>query len=514
LDRRRLPLHPILFAVYPPLFLLALNLGQASPAVAGLAAAASIATVVLLWTGLGLALRSRERGALVATLLAALFFSYGHVHAALHVRLMGPFPGEGLAGVLHAALSVLAILAFFAVLRRVRRASTEAVGRAGPILEVAGVALCLMPLTSVAWHAAGARDAADPARALLREPWGTSLPPAAAPADRPDIYLIVLDGWARHDVLRGYFPEDDGAFLDGLRARGFRVLPESRANYAWTILSLASTLNMDYLDPVLGPAVPVDERQGLLAEMIRNGRAAQYLRGLGYRFVHFGSTWGATSSNPYADEVVTCRSGGLLRNEYVRVLAETTALRAFSDWPGRDLAECWNEQYASLGEMGGRPGPKFVLAHFLQPHHPYLFDRDGNVLRHATVSNQFELDGTLWARRDLYSGQMAYTGRRILEAVGRILDESPQPPVIVVLSDHGPHVLDPRLGTIETARLRLSTLMAVHVPGKPRLFPDRTSAVNTFRILFNHLFGAGFEVLPDRSFASAYKSWELRPVPF
>ena len=68
----------------------------------------------------------------------------------------------------------------------------------------------------------------------------------------PDIYFIVLDGYARADVLAKYYGFDNGPFLEGLRQRGFQVSDASRSNYNWTFLSLGSSLNLDYIQALVG----------------------------------------------------------------------------------------------------------------------------------------------------------------------------------------------------------------------------------------------------------------------
>jgi hypothetical protein len=50
----------------------------------------------------------------------------------------------------------------------------------------------------------------------------------------PDIYYIIVDGYARADVLREYYEFDNSEFLNGLEKRGFTVNDSSRANYYWT----------------------------------------------------------------------------------------------------------------------------------------------------------------------------------------------------------------------------------------------------------------------------------------
>jgi hypothetical protein len=263
----------------------------------------------------------------------------------------------------------------------------------------------------------------------------------AASAVDPDVYFVVLDGYARQDVLAKYYGYDNTPFLDALRARGFQVAQDSSTNYNWTFLSLASTLNLGYLQEIFGSGIePNSTDRSLLYEAIRNSRTARFLRDRGYRIVHLQSTWGATARNSHADEEVRCEFS-MYTHEFVRAVVEATWLGAFHSKAGVDLARCHLANFQALGSMASRPGPKFVFAHFVLPHHPYLFDREGNVLRNAVISNQFEFQKKLWEDRESYRSQLEFVNREVLRALGGILDESREPPIIVLVSDHGPGLI-------------------------------------------------------------------------
>lgn len=64
---------------------------------------------------------------------------------------------------------------------------------------------------------------------------------------RPDIYFIVLDGYGREDMLRQLFGIDNSEFVGYLEEKGFIVPEHSLSNYPKTALSIASTLNLDYV---------------------------------------------------------------------------------------------------------------------------------------------------------------------------------------------------------------------------------------------------------------------------
>ena len=58
----------------------------------------------------------------------------------------------------------------------------------------------------------------------------------------PDIYLILLDGYPRADVLEYAFDIDNSGFVEGLEERGFHVAEESHSDYIWTHVSVPSAL--------------------------------------------------------------------------------------------------------------------------------------------------------------------------------------------------------------------------------------------------------------------------------
>ena len=65
---------------------------------------------------------------------------------------------------------------------------------------------------------------------------------------KPDIYYLILDGYANSSTLKEVYGYDNQGFEDYLEEKGFKVASESRSNYAITALSLASSLNMEYIN--------------------------------------------------------------------------------------------------------------------------------------------------------------------------------------------------------------------------------------------------------------------------
>ena len=101
---------------------------------------------------------------------------------------------------------------------------------------------------------------------------------------KPDFYVIICDEYAGNTELKDIFNFDNTPFLTQLGDRGFHVIPSSTSNYNFTHYSIASTLNMDYLD--LHPK----NNQPLLAhayETVRTNKLLQFLQYHQYKFYNY-----------------------------------------------------------------------------------------------------------------------------------------------------------------------------------------------------------------------------------
>jgi hypothetical protein len=500
------PFFALLFAIYPVLYIAASNTGQASFATVLIAVTVTGGASALLLLLLRLVFASWSRAALGVAVIVLWFFTYGPVHTSIEGTFLDSLTGTAvasrllqfLAPHLHSVMTAMWLVTLLPALWTVGRIPhTWVPAVAYGCNSMALVLMTLIAVQSVAGRAA-VMDTADRPRRAIR---GLS---TSVLGYNPDIYTIVLDGYAREDVLNRYYRFDNSEFLRGLEKRGFVVSTASHANYNWTFLSLASSLNMDYLQRLMGDQItPANESRAAVYDAIRNNEVARFFRQRGYRVVHFQTTWGATLHNPYADVQVTCHRSPF-NNEFHRVVAEASWLKALQSRMSADLAQCYLSNLETLGRMGLEPGPKFVFAHFVPPHHPYLFDRHGNVLRNANLSNQFEFQRKLWEEKAPYIDQLVYMNRRITEAVDRILAASPRPPIIVLGSDHGPN-FDRGLSREEKVRVRLANLSAFLLPAAPAgLMPNGGSAVNQFRRVLNYYFEAELDPLPDRYYFSEY----------
>jgi len=143
-------------------------------------------------------------------------------------------------------------------------------------------------------------------------------------------------------------------------------------------------------------------------------------------------------------------------------------------------------------------GPKFVFAHIMAPHPPYLFREDGTI---ETDSDFYREALGQPATQELfiegYKRQVIFVEDQILNIVKEIINNSENDPIIIIQGDHG----------IDGSN-RMDILNAYYVPKEveSQLFSTITP-VNTFRVIFNGVFATDYELLPDESWYSVYPDW-------
>lgn len=342
---------------------------------------------------------------------------------------------------------------------------------------------------------------------------------ADAPADAPDVYVLMLDGYARADILQERFASDDSPFLDGLRDRGFDVATESHSNYLVTNLSLPSFLNYRQLAdvPAMQPLLsdPGSAEGPHVYRAASNPSILGDFRELGYDTVSISSGF----------EQVAVRGGDrfidsgelnefevqMLRPSVVAPIATLIAPDVFSMQHRQRIESVYRAFEELATETTTRP--RFVFAHVPSPHAPWVTGADGSPRVVTNLETWFaDTPGTTGLTRDEvisgYAEQSVYIGRRTLAAIDAALAASPRPPVILVVSDHGSS-LDVSINNAET---RLRNLFAAYTPGHSDLYANDATLVNTFPMLFDAYFGVDLPSAPDTMFTQGPRGL-FDPVP-
>jgi hypothetical protein len=318
-------------------------------------------------------------------------------------------------------------------------------------------------------------------------------------ASGPDIYVILLDGYERPNKMQELFGFDDGPFTRQLADRGFEVADRSRSNYLLTALSVPSLLNMRHVDDLF-PAKGYGDGQyrATVRSFSANNAVFREMQDLGYETIAVASGFEEVVVRD-ADRAID--TGQL--NEYEMAMARETAVGSwintiapafFADAHRSRVLETLHVPVA-LAE-GSHDRALFAFVHVPSPHGPIVFGPRGEPIPAPPLGRFYHDDAhdlglsrAEFGRR--YVGQVEYLNGRVIETVDRILAGSPEPPVIILLSDHGSGSgldwLDLDHSDLDE---RSANLFAAYTPGRSHVFPDDISLVN----VFGTLLGAYFEV--------------------
>lgn len=489
--------HPVIFSVYPVLFYYSQNTGQVA-----FESVLKPGAIILLcalpgWWLLQFITRDWYRAGGILSLFLLLFFSYGHARTNVDL--------SSAAYLLPLLWMLLFLLGVVAIARNPFENATK-------MLNVAALLMLTLVLVDIGRYAFSA-DSPVYRPAYSRGLSADDATGGPANHGRPDIYFIVLDAYAREDVLREVYGYDNSDFLDFLKSRGFYVADKAIANYGQTVLSLGSSLNLDYAEkwtrkPETGSAGRIP-----LNSLIQQSRALNFFRGRGYGIIAFAATarnMDITSADVYLN------SGMTMEGFYAGLLNSTPLPDIFrSEQEDDDIVEFRRHtlfMFDKLGELAAEfESPKFVYAYFKLPHPPFVFDADGEPIRLESRFDDHDGDWlirpgrlSLQQYRNHYTDQVRFANRNMKRVITQILGGSTEPPIIILFGDHGP-----RSGLVwdsaEESDLKesLTILNAYHLPGdgSALLYPE-ISPVNTFRVILNHYFGADLELLPDRSYFS------------
>ena len=488
---RRFPFHPFLLAIYSSLALLAVNIREVNASVVIRPLLFSLALALVLLGILRLAYKHWQQAALAATLILVLFFTYGHLYEFLKAH---PVFGMQL-GRYRLLVPVYLVLLGLGLWWVTRRPGRRNLPQLTFSLNILAAFLLLFPLVQMGEYAV---QQAVSQRNLQANPKQTGQLVNAAAQDKPDIYYIILDSYTRADVLQKDFGYDNSQFVDGLRKMGFYVADCSLTNYPATEISLSSSLNMAYLQDI-AKSLPAGTNFGTaIFSLLKHSQVRTQLEGIGYKTVAFatGYDWIEwKDASLYLEPEFNMLSFREMRPFEAMFIKSTAAVAAF------DIQQLFPQGPAEIDTISYQdhikreffllnqlemlpsvPGPKFVYAHILIPHGPFVFGADGKALPDPSIYENADL--ATWKQG--YADEVAFINGHLLSILPGIIANSKVPPIIIIQGDHGSKVS------------RFPILNAYYLPGagKDKLYPT-ISPVNSFRLVLDTYFGAHYSLLQD-----------------
>jgi len=297
-------------------------------------------------------------------------------------------------------------------------------------------------------------------------------------------------------TLLGY---DNSEFIEELENIGFYVAGCSRSNYPQTVLSMASSLNMGYLWDVVSNKGPDDRNAEPVYTSLSNNKVRQILENKQYKIIAFetGTHWLDWDKT---DVFYEPEPGNFFQeriNTFEYIFLETTALYPLLEqdyflWKKYEIN--YHRIKYTLEQLEKVPdvlGPKFIYVHMLIPHPPNIFLPDGSPNLDADyyrkgvgagITREYDIEG--------YINNARYISAQLPNILRNIIENSENPPIIIVQGDHGYNYPD----------IRFDILNAYYLPntnGRDLLYPT-ISPVNTFRLILSTYFGENYELLPDK----------------
>ncbi len=313
----------------------------------------------------------------------------------------------------------------------------------------------------------------------------------------PDIYLIVADGYTSNTALKEVFSYDNIDFETELKKRNFHVINNSFSNYNSTAHSMTSMLNLRHLND-LSSLIYNKENLAICYDLIKQNQTLLFFKSIGYQFYNY--------SDFYFTDHPAATSPTFL-------FAKTRVISSQTLW-GRISRDLWYHLVTDLklnfvinksvyGQLRNNnkvlkltedivetesPLPKFVYSHLVMPHHPYYFDRNGNP---TSIDKLKEFSG---ANKKDYVEYLQYANNKLLKLVDHIKKKSVQPPIIILMGDHGFRQFNDSVNK----KYYFMNLSSFSIPnGDYTRFYDSSSSVNQIRTFLNIQFNQTLSLLAD-----------------
>lgn len=499
---KRLPLYPFLFVLYVILNPLANNLDQLDPDLALrpiffllLAAAALLLLFNILF-------RDRLYAAYLVFLVTLYFFAFGYLNRFIQDQL-------AIFGIALDERIFLAVCSGLLLISAIKAVWTRLGGHTW-LVSYLNLVIALALLFPAYGLFFGFVDELFQAGGVSRNTRTSFSEIRVDCSNTPDIYYIILDGYGRADVLDGLYGLDNQPFLDYLKRTGFYVASKSSTNYIQTFFSIPSSLNFNFIDP---PGADLNG-QMYFSGLIRRNAIMAALKRCGYRTVALESGFFFTD-HPQVDIYLSPGIGTnefeslLLADSPMDVLASELSLQP-SEYSYAAHRQRVLFSFGKLGMLYKLPGPKFVFAHIISPHPPFVFDQSGKPVEpeHSYyLGDGDDYQGNLDEYRSRYPAQVQFVNQKLEQVIDTILANSPSPPVIILQGDHGP---GSRLVWDSPGQTclweRTSIFNAYYLPGEGdrSLYPS-ISPVNSFRVVLNTYFGTSLPLLPDTTYFTSHQ---------
>ncbi len=495
INSKKFIIHPILIALFPVFLVYQQNIHLLLLQGLILPTLIILSVAIALWYGLKIILKNTIKSALLSSFYTFLFFSYGHVFTIIESN----FIQESLIPI-HAILLIsytaCVVLGTYCIVK-----TNQKLNDTTQIVNVMSIAAIVFVFFNIGIY--DLENSYD----NLQEENSNPIVLGNDLRNTPDIYYIIMDEYAPLRTLERYYDYDNSDFVKFLEEKGFYVTKNSHSNYAQTSTSLASTLNMKYLNYLSDTVGNESKDHRILYQMLDNNLVMKNFKAAGYQIYNINSGTWSTGNLNIADENLCSKNQNVdFRTLYQ--LKQTSVLRAFDIFlkestsqifhqEHRDRILCQFDEITEIKQITEEP--VFVFMHVVSPHEPFVFGPNGEEV---TYKDTIEPNEEIKA----YSDQVIYLTKILQQTIDKIIENSDSPPIIIIQSDTGPSIGFADITKEEQHIGRMSIFNAYYFPNNEyNLLYNDITPVNSFRIVFDSQFQTNYGLLDDKIFFSTYE---------
>ena len=307
-------------------------------------------------------------------------------------------------------------------------------------------------------------------------------------ATTPNVYHIILDEYTDNEILNKKFGYDNTEFLNFLEKNKFHIPDKIFSTSPSTTHELNAILNMKY-----------PEKFGWVSEnyeSMNNNVVMSIFSENDYTIIETNSMMRYKNFSDVDQKL--CYDTNFINSEFLDQILNKSIIRYFMEKhqenTRRDTVRC---AFNELSEIPLKiDNPTYVFSHLYVPHPPFLFGENGENI----TPNHRDISGLQsWENPDGYVNQLIYATTEISDVVESIIENDPSA-IIIVQGDTGTltgidHDSEKTFNDVYQSR---SILYAIRIPGNVDL--QEINPVNTYRIIFNHIFNSNYDYLETSNF--------------
>ena len=321
----------------------------------------------------------------------------------------------------------------------------------------------------------------------------------------PNVYLIVLDGYARSDEL-SYLGFDNSKYESMLLDNGFLIANSARSNFMGSYLSMYTLWNMDLPENF-------NNYREIESGLLRDSTALRNFRKLGYKYIKMGPNQSTAQDCSGFEDICLFKineidgaAGGLSGNIFLQIFRMTPLYGPIEKFFGFGRQTYLKSTIADAEESLkyndiNSIKPYLVSINVWQPHAPYILQQNCEP-RDSAIPYEGSWD---IKKVQGYIDSTACVNIQIESIINHISLNDPSS-IIIIQSDHGHSFFaktdtDGELLSQKQINARLNIFWAAKMPQEcDKSFYNSITSVNTMRLVLSCITNNNPNFSEDKSY--------------